>query len=225
MPAMGSFRLAHVSTRAVAAAAGWFPEVDVYPKDNRLIAKIDLPGMEKEHFKVKVTGGNLAISGERKSEAEEEKENFYRCEREFGSFYRVVPLPEGGKNEDVKATFADGVLEVSVPLPVKAEAKPQKVEIQEPAAAAKPAALSRHCQHTTGAWPRRRLVDEAFLLLLVGCCGGGGRRLSGSHVDADGRDLVFRRAGARVAVGPVTRFSSRRGVWKVANSWSGAPSG
>ena len=140
MPALGSLRWPTVPARAVAEAAGWFPEVDVYEKDNRLITKIDLPGIKKEDVKVEVTDGNLAISGERKSEAEEKKENFYRCEREFGSFYRVVPLPDGAKIEDVKATFADGVLEVSVPLPVKAEAKPQKIEIQEPAAAAKPAA-------------------------------------------------------------------------------------
>ena len=65
---------------------------------------------------MEVTDGRLAISGERKSETEEKKDNFYRCERAYGSFYRSVPLPEGAKLEDVKATFADGVLEVSVPL-------------------------------------------------------------------------------------------------------------
>jgi HSP20 family protein len=140
MPALGTFRWPAFRTRAAAEGAAWFPEVDVYEKDNRLVTKIDLPGLKKEDVKVEVTDGNLVISGERKSEAEERKENFYRCEREFGSFYRVVPLPEGAKFEDIKATFGDGVLEVSVPLPVKTEAKPQKIEIQEPVAAAKPAA-------------------------------------------------------------------------------------
>jgi HSP20 family protein len=89
---------------------------------------------------VEVTDGHLAISGERKTEAEEKKEDFYRCEREYGSFYRAVPLPEGVKLEDVKATFSDGVLEVSLPLPAKAEAKVRKVEIQEAPQAAKTAA-------------------------------------------------------------------------------------
>jgi HSP20 family protein len=51
-----------------------------------------------------------------------------------------VALPEGVKLEDVKATFADGVLEVSVPLPVRPEAKARKVEIQEPGKSAKTAA-------------------------------------------------------------------------------------
>mgnify|MGYP003575586877 CR=1 FL=1 len=58
-----------------------------------------------------------------------------RTEREYGSFYRAVPLPEGVKLEDVKATFADGVLEVSAPLPAGADPTVRKVEIQEPAKA------------------------------------------------------------------------------------------
>jgi HSP20 family protein len=96
--------------------------------------------MKKEDVKVEVTDGHLAISGERKREEEEKEKEFYRCEREYGSFYRAVPLPEGVKVEDVKATFADGVLEVSVPLPVQAKAAVRTVEIQEPAKTTKVAA-------------------------------------------------------------------------------------
>ena len=81
------------------------------------MTKVDLPGMNKEDVKVEVTDGHLAISGERKRETEEKTEKVYRSEREYGSFYRAVPLPDGAKLEDVKATFADGVLEVSVPMP------------------------------------------------------------------------------------------------------------
>jgi HSP20 family protein len=135
-----SFRWPAFRARPAAEAVAWFPEIDVFEKDNRLVTKIDLPGMKKEEVKVEVTDGHLAISGERKTEAEEKKENFYRCEREYGSFYRAVPLPEGVKLEDVKATFSDGVLEVSVPLPAKPEAKARKVEIQEAPKAAKTAA-------------------------------------------------------------------------------------
>lgn len=114
----------------------WFPEIDVFEKDNRLITRIDLPGLKKEDVKVEVTDGYLTISGERKTEAEEKKEQFYRCERQYGSFSRTVPLPEGVKVDDVKARFADGVLEVSVPLPPKPETKVRKVEIEEDTAKA-----------------------------------------------------------------------------------------
>jgi len=117
------------------AEAVWNPGIDVFERDNRLVTKIDLPGLKKEDIKVEVTDGHLAISGERKKEEEEKGEQFYRCEREYGSFYRAVPLPAGVKLEDVKATFADGVLEVSVPLPAKAEATVRKVAVEEPAKA------------------------------------------------------------------------------------------
>jgi HSP20 family protein len=121
-------------------SAAWLPKIEVFEKDSRLVTKVDLPGMKKEDVKVEVTDGYLAISGERKRETEEKNEKVYRSEREYGSFYRAVPLPEGAKLEDVKAAFADGVLEVSVPLPAKAEATPRTVEIQEGAKTAKSAA-------------------------------------------------------------------------------------
>ena len=111
------------------------PAIDVFEKDGRLITKIDLPGMKKEDVKVEVADGYLAISGERKSELEEKKDAFYRCEREYGSFYRAVPLPEGVKLEDVKATFTEGVLEVSVTLPAKAKPEARRVEIETPSPA------------------------------------------------------------------------------------------
>lgn len=121
-------------------SAGWFPEIDVFERDNRLVTKIDLPGIKKEDVKVEIADGQLVISGERKTEAEEKKEDFYRCEREYGSFYRTVPLPEGAKLEDVKATFADGVLEVSLPLPAAAAPDVRKIQIEDAPSSQKPAA-------------------------------------------------------------------------------------
>ena len=137
-PGWPSFRFPLL--RAKPPETAWFPEIDVFEKDNRLVTKIDLPGMKKDDVKVEVTDGHLAISGERKTEAEEKKENFYRCEREYGSFYRAVPLPEGVKLDDVKATFADGVLEVSIPLPAKLETKVRTVEVKDAPEVSKTAA-------------------------------------------------------------------------------------
>lgn len=111
--------------------AAWNPEIDVFERNHRLVTKIDLPGLKKEDVKVEVTDGYLTIWGERKREEEETKKEFYRCEREFGTFYRAVPLPEGVKLEDVKATFAEGVLEVSVPLPVKTEPMVRNVAVEQ----------------------------------------------------------------------------------------------
>ena len=128
------FREAWPTVRRPATAAfGWAPNVDVFERDNRLIARADLPGAKKEEVKVEVAEGWLAISGERKKETETEKDNVYRRECEYGNFYRAIPLPEGAKVEEIKATFENGVLEVTVPLAAKAEAKPYTVAIEEPA--------------------------------------------------------------------------------------------
>ena len=75
----------------------------------------------------------MTLSGERKKETKEEEDNFYREEREYGSFCRIVPLPKGIKADDVKATFANGVLEVKVPLPAAAVEAPnsRKILVQD----------------------------------------------------------------------------------------------
>ena len=135
-----SFRWPAFGQFSSSQAAAWSPKIDVVERDNRLVTRVDLPGMKKEDVSVEVTDGHLALSGERKRETEEKKDNFYRSERQYGSFYRAVPLPEGVKLDDVKATFADGVLEVSIPLPAKPEAKVRKVQIEESKPAAKSAA-------------------------------------------------------------------------------------
>ena len=134
-----SFRWPSFGQLAASESTAWSPKIDVFEKDNRLVTRVDLPGMKKEDVSVEVTDRHLALSGERKHEKEEKKDNVYRSEREYGSFYRAVPLPEGVKLEDVKATFADGVLEVSVPLPARPEANVKKVQIEEPKTAAKSA--------------------------------------------------------------------------------------
>ena len=124
----------------VPEAVAWSPKVDVFEKDHRLFTRFDLPGVKKENITVEVTDGRLVVSGTRANEGEEKKENVYRIEREFGTFFRTFPLPEGVTFGDVKATFENGVLEVSVPLPVRNEPKARKVEIEEAPTKAKTAA-------------------------------------------------------------------------------------
>ena len=124
-----------------AAGEIWAPKVDIVTKDNTLITRVDLPGITKDDVLVVVEDGQLVLSGERRKETKEEKDNIYREEREFGSFCRVVPLPKDVKADDVKATFGNGVLEVTVTLPATAVETPngQKIPIQDVATPAKAA--------------------------------------------------------------------------------------
>jgi HSP20 family protein len=114
----------------------WSPKVDVVTKDGELVTRVDLPGMKKEDVFVEVQDGYLTLSGERTKEIKEEKDDVYREEREYGSFRRTVPLPKGVKADDVKATFNNGVLEVTVPLPAAPASNGRKIPIQDAAAAA-----------------------------------------------------------------------------------------
>jgi HSP20 family protein len=133
------FRAPVLSARA-SDVPSWSPKIDLVERNNRLVTRVDLPGMTKKDVTVEVKDGYLILSGERKRESEVAKENWYRSEREYGRFYRGVPLPEGVKVSDVTAVFADGVLEVSFPVPARLEARPTKIEITEAVKAAKPAA-------------------------------------------------------------------------------------
>jgi HSP20 family protein len=119
----------------------WTPDVEMFRRDNTIVVRADVPGMTKNDLTIEVAEGQLVLRGERKQEKEEKKEGYYRAERTYGAFYRTLPLPEGVKVEEAKATIKDGVLEVTVPAP-KAEEKKRTLAIEEPAPAA-PAAATK----------------------------------------------------------------------------------
>jgi HSP20 family protein len=107
----------------------WAPDVDVSQKNNELTIRADLPGLKREEVTVEITDDDVCIQGERKHEKEEEREGFYRSERGYGSFCRVIPLPEGAMTDQAKATFNDGVLEITMPAPPTS--KGRRLEITE----------------------------------------------------------------------------------------------
>jgi HSP20 family protein len=110
----------------------WVPEMEVFEKNNVFTVRLDVPGLKREELTVHVAEGVLTVEGERKHETEEEKNHWYRRERTYGRFYRTVPLPEGVNAHEVKATFAAGVLEVTVPMRAAAAPVPHKVEVHGP---------------------------------------------------------------------------------------------
>jgi HSP20 family protein len=95
----------------------WAPHMDVYQKGGQLVIQVELPGVKKEDVKIALEDGDLTIRGERKSESEVKEEDYYRLERSAGTFYRRLPLGGEIKAEQIKASFVDGVLEVTIPTP------------------------------------------------------------------------------------------------------------
>ncbi|RJQ55579.1 MAG: Hsp20/alpha crystallin family protein [Actinobacteria bacterium] len=105
----------------------WAPPIDVIEKDGEVLVRAELPGLDPEDVEVLVHDGTLVIKGERRFEDELDEEDFYRIERRYGSFERDVRLPIEIKQDEVAATFKNGVLEVVLP---KAEtAKPKQVKV------------------------------------------------------------------------------------------------
>ncbi len=93
----------------------WNPRVDIYEKDNNLVIEAEIPGAKKEDIEVKIKDNSVIIRGEVKKEEEKKDENYYRSERFYGKFERVIPLPVEVKAEDAKATIEDGILRLEIP--------------------------------------------------------------------------------------------------------------
>src|SRR5687767_7170275 len=73
-----------------AGAQMWAPEIEVFQKNNELTIRADLPGLKREDVTVDITDQEVTIEGERQHEREEEREGYYRSERGYGSFCRVI---------------------------------------------------------------------------------------------------------------------------------------
>jgi HSP20 family protein len=110
------------------AAGNFVPAVDVYEDAQKLVLKLEVPGIRKEDLDIRVEGRTLSVKGERRFEAEEKEENFHRIERRFGSFVRSFTLPNTVDVDNIEAQATDGVLSIS--LNKKPEAKPKQIEVR-----------------------------------------------------------------------------------------------
>lgn len=105
----------------------WSPSVDVYEDQDNIVIRVDLPGVKQEDIDVQLNGDVLTIRGERKFEDEQRRDNYVRIERQYGAFQRSFTIGVPVEEEKVRATYRNGILELTIP---KAEAvKPKKVQV------------------------------------------------------------------------------------------------
>jgi HSP20 family protein len=109
---------------------GQFPRMplDVVRGENDVTLRLDVPGIDPEQLEVTVDRGILAISGKRQEERTENDKFFVR-ERTMGTFTRRLRLPETLNADAVEASYANGVLEVRIP--VLEQAKPRKIKVRK----------------------------------------------------------------------------------------------
>ena len=120
----------------------WRPQVEVYQRNNELVVRADLPGMKKDDVTLEITDNDLTISGERRQEQETERDGVYRSERSYGTFHRTIALPEGAITDQAKASFKDGVLEITIPAPPQST-KGRRLEIRDGSESHKPEVKSQ----------------------------------------------------------------------------------
>lgn len=108
-------------------AASFVPAVDVYEDNQKVVLKLEVPGIEEKDLDVRVENHTLTVKGERKFEKEEKEENFHRIERRYGSFYRAFTLPNTVDTENVDAKYNAGVLKLE--LKKKPEAQPKQIKV------------------------------------------------------------------------------------------------
>lgn len=103
--------------------------VEEFVDGDTAVVRAELPGVDPDKdIEITVTDHRLRIRGERRQETKTESADGYRSEFRYGSFVRTVALPVGATDKDVKATYADGVLEVRVPID-KATADAKKIPV------------------------------------------------------------------------------------------------
>jgi HSP20 family protein len=105
----------------------WTPRVDMTETTDCVVIKAELPGLEAKDVDVALSGDTLTIKGEKRQEREEKDEYRHLIERAYGSFARMVRLPAPVAADQVKATFKNGVLTIT--LPKTEEARPKAIPI------------------------------------------------------------------------------------------------
>jgi HSP20 family protein len=114
---------------AIRPSQDWIPAVEVLERDGKFVIRADVPGLDADELDVAIDDNKVVLAGERVDEQEDRGSAYYRRERSYGRFYRVVPLPEGVDTSQAEATFNNGVLEISIPAPRRPEAR--KLEVKD----------------------------------------------------------------------------------------------
>lgn len=119
----------HSVSRGLEKEPCFEPCIDLHENDKDYIVEAEIPGIDKENVDIAINGDVMTIKGEKKNEAEEKKDNYYRLERSFGQFSRDIPIPEDVDRDKIDAKFKNGVLKIELPKNPKAQRSAKRIEI------------------------------------------------------------------------------------------------
>lgn len=104
------------------------PRVDVIDREDEIVVRAELPCVDKKDIDVSMSDNAVTIRGSSSYEKKEEREDYYYSEMSKGVSVRTVPLPVDVEGDKAKATFKDGVLEITVPKMEKSKRRQISVE-------------------------------------------------------------------------------------------------
>jgi len=121
-PFFGRFNFLEDETKS----GTWAPAVDVAEEKDKILVRVEVPGMNENDLKVSFEDGLLTVSGERQFERKDDR-NYHRIERTYGSFTRTFSLPRTVDASSISAQYNNGILEIEIPK--LEEAKPKQIQI------------------------------------------------------------------------------------------------
>ena len=107
-------------------SSAWNPAVDVLEEQDKILVKVEVPGVDEKDLRVTFEDGLLTIGGERQFERKDDR-NYHRIERAYGSFTRSFTLPRSVDATQIAANYRNGVLEIEIPK--KEESRPKQIQI------------------------------------------------------------------------------------------------
>lgn len=107
--------------------------VDEFNEAGALVIRAELPGIDPDQdVELTVADGMLHIEAQRRAEEKEESKGYIRHELRSGSFTRSLPLPEGVSEDDIVASYKNGILEIRVPMPEPpSPTEPKRIPVQK----------------------------------------------------------------------------------------------
>ena len=108
----------------------WVPSLDVSETKDKVVVKAEAPGIDPKEIDISLSNGILTLKGEKKKEREEKDESYHLIERSYGSFSRSVRLPAEVQEDQVKASYKDGILTITLPKTERARERSIKIEVK-----------------------------------------------------------------------------------------------
>ena len=106
------------------------PTLDLSATDKAYTISVEIPGVDEKDVKLELANDTLTIRGEKRQEKEEKEKNYYRMERSYGTFQRVLSLPEDADQEKIKANFKKGILTIKLPKKAMPESYVKRIEVK-----------------------------------------------------------------------------------------------